>query len=176
MCYRNIRLQIGGKQLFYCKEYFIWKTKNKAGPGSARLKVKQLHFYSRKCTGSGVIFRWSKRGDLQQHNAPLSHQMSGATIQGASSGKDFFPSLPLCTVWTHDLSQPSKKNLSKNCDSLGGCFSEDEDANFPCYVCLVSYLTLPSFLPSLASVLWHKSHHTDYFYLSFLSKVHKRTW
>ena len=62
----------------------------------------------------------------------------------------------------------------------GGCFSTH--TNFPtfkasfCSLCLVSHLTLPSFLPSSSSILWQKSNETDSFYLSFLSKKYIKFW
>ena len=113
-----IKPTVNCTNLYLCS----WVYVQEAGLGRVGLWVKQLHGYSDRCTRSGVIVGWSERGDLQQHNAPLSYQRSVATTQGAWPSKDYFLPFPFEVRWVQTLRRVH--HFSKTTLFLKGrCFS-----------------------------------------------------
>ena len=96
-----------------------WAAWGKAGlislsilavPGCSGLKAEQIHGYFDGSTRSGVTVRGLKRGDLQQHKAPLSYQRSVATSYH-----------PGGVIWRSPLLLPLSAHLSwgrefRSCD------------------------------------------------------------
>ena len=95
----------------------------KAGPGCSGLQVKQMQSYYYGCTHSGGTVRGLDRGDLQQHNAPLSYKRSVATIHCKKQTGDVTRRKPLSLPLQHTYLEVVGSNPKTGKNFLGTKFN-----------------------------------------------------